>query len=78
MSRIKLGRFRKETPINLILSNEPQAGKTTVILNDMLDKQRKEDCILLTFDRKNVQKDAIDKYKKLAEEKKCEYLSSYY
>ena len=69
MSRIKLGIFRKETPINLILSNEPQAGKTTVILNDMLDKQRKEDCILLTFDRKNVQKDAIDKYKKLAEEK---------
>lgn len=55
------------TPIDLIYSHEPQAGKTTYMLKKMLETHGKQDTILFTFDRKGVLKDAVDKLKTLAE-----------
>jgi len=56
------------TEVSLVLSVECQAGKTTHVLNNILDRLE-WDHFFFTFDRKTVHKDAVEKFKVLVEER---------
>lgn len=54
--------------INLVISEQPQSGKTTFSLKTMLTTHKEGDNFFYTFDRKNVHEDAVLKYEELAKE----------
>lgn len=75
LQRLKSMPIRKQKmaiELYLIMSKQPQSGKTTWCINEMLTNIGKADHILFTYDRVGIQHDAIEKLHVAAEKRGIE------